>query len=831
MKISLQWLKDYLDLSVGAEEIANKLTFAGFEVEAVNGLGKGLEKVFVGEILERKQHPNADRLSLCSINVGKALSPDGAPLEIVCGAQNIKAGQKIPVATLGAHLPNGLEIKAAKIRGVASSGMLCSLDELKFPKEWQAEDGIYLLDPASTVGTPLATHLGLQDTILEISVTPNRGDALSHIGIARELSALFEVPLKLPKIEGKWQEEGRYKVKVNNAVGADLCAAYHARLVEGVKIAPSPHWLKQKIEAIGLRSINNVVDITSFVMFEMGQPLHAFDADRLTGSAGSPVITVRKAKEGENFLTLGDKQVVLKADDLVIASGSQGQEAVALAGVMGGKNSEVTDKTVNVLLEAADFDRISVRKTGRRLALLTDAGYRFERGVDAEKVTWALDRATELLEQVAGGKGRLKVSAQEKLEIKPVSLRLRHSDIVRILGKAPEQIRVLEILRALGFTTEAAAGEPEVLNVVVPSWRHDVKRTVDLVEEVARIWGFENLEAKLPLGGIGAAEPKDSKRRPYFQIRRTRRHLSSLGFFECLNLGFSSPESLAKLLSEQELANVVPIANPVTNDYSVMKPTLLEGLLNNMQHNFSHKRRDLRLFEVRRSFVAAAGKETDARLATGVEETLRLSIAVSGKEMDDFWDAQAGSIDFFFLKGVLESVFELLDVKGLQYQAKVEQSFLHPGQSATLKIGNRVLGFAGRLHPQVEKTYSFEQPVYVAELDLDQLISDKHKLASFHSYSNFPMVERDFSALVKQEVNSQDIRALVTKVAKPLLKNFHYFDVYKGSRVPEGHVSYAFRLSLGSDDHTLTDQEINSVQEKVMAELQKEFGARFAGLT
>jgi len=826
MKISYQWLKDYVNVpaEVSPEEIARKLTFAGLEVEALTNLARGLEKVVVGQILERNKHPNADRLSLTSIDVGT-----GTPLSIVCGAQNIKAGQKIPVALIGAKIPNGLEIKAAEIRKVPSQGMLCSLEELQFPKEWQAEDGIYLLDEKAVVGTPLAEHLGRNDWIFEINVTPNRGDALSHFGVAREVASLFGLAAKLPD-PTVHDTSVKIAATVTNKAGRDLCPRYFGRVVEGVKIGPSPYWLRKKLEAVGLRSINNVVDATSYVMFEMGQPLHAFDADKIKDSDGKVNVTVRTAKAQEKFKTLAAKDVELVEGDLVIAAGAD-ERGVALAGVVGGLNSEVDDKTVNVFLEAAEFNPVRVRKTGRRLATLTDAGYRFERGVDSGRVEWALHRVTDLIVQIAGGKAGPRVMAAGSEQLEPLpQLRIRLTDVQRLLGKAPELQKMIQILRGLQFPCEAAAGEQGTVAVQVPRWRKDIKRTVDLIEEVARIWGFENLESRLPLGGVGEAESVESRRRSYFQVRRIRRHLASLGFFEALNYGFTSPEILARVHSPDELKEAVHVANPVTADHSVMKPSLLSGLLLNVAHNFAHKRKDLRLFEGRRVFSklpAAAG--ADARIETGVHEEVNLALLMTGAEVDEFWQGKAAPVDFYSIKGTLESIFELLGVNGAQFQSGATRSFLHPGQAATLLSQNKPFGVVGRLHPRVEKNFDLDQDVFYAEFRLDALLTNDRKIATFKAFSLFPEVERDFSLLVKDNVNAQMIRQLVTKTARPLLQEFHFFDVYKGARVPEGHVSYAFRVVLGALDHTLTDAEISGTQQKIMKELEREFGGRFAG--
>jgi phenylalanyl-tRNA synthetase beta chain len=829
MKISFNWLKEYVSLpaEVGPAEVAKKLTFAGLEVEAVTSLAKGFDKVVVGQILERNKHPQADRLSLTKIDVGT-----GAPLEIVCGAQNIAAGQKIPVATVGAVIPNGLEIKPAKIRGVPSQGMLCSLDELLLPKEWQAEDGIFQLSADAKIGTPLADYLGLNDTILEINVTPNRGDALSHFGVARDVAALFGSQAKLPEVKVE-EKEGGVPVSIHNAAGPELCPAYYGRYIEKVKIAPSPAWLRKKLEAIGLRSINNVVDVTAFVMMEMGQPLHAFDADKLIGKGKDIAVSIGVAMEGEEFETLTEKKVTLKEGDLLIGSGDSAR-AVALAGVMGGKNSEVDDNTANVFLEAAEFNPVRVRKTGRRLGLLTDAGYRFERGVDSSRVKWALDRATDLIVQLSGGVAHGAVQAPEAAKDEsPGQIRLQVSEIQRLLGKAPDLQSVIQILRGLNITCEVAAGEQGVVMVQIPRWRKDIKRAVDLIEEVARIWGFDQLESRLPLGGFGDAESTDTRRRSYFQVRRVRRHLASLGFFEALNYGFSSPDVLEKAHGEEELKGLVRVANPVTSDYSVMKPSLVTGLLQNVQQNFAHRARNLRFFEVRRTFAmeTKAPKEADPRTLTGIEESVHLALLMTGAEVDETWEGKPQPVDFYSIKGALESVFELLGTGGLSFKPGTDKSFLHPGQSATILVGNRAVGCVGRVHPGVEKRFEIEQDAFYAELYMDALVKDDVRRVQFKEYSKFPEVERDFSALVKDDVNAAMIRAAVTKAAKPLLQDFLIFDVYRGTRVPEGHVSYAFRVTLGAADHTLTDTEITGAQNAIMKALEKDFGAKFAGLS
>ena len=827
MKISLNWLKTHVDLPPEAtpQEIAKRLTFSGLEVERLTYRAEGFDKIVIGEILERNQHPNADRLSLTKINVGA-----GDPLEIVCGAQNIKPGQKIPVALVGAKIPSGLEIKPAKIRGVASSGMLCSLDELMLPKEWQSEDGIYLLDKAAVVGTPVAEYLGLDDWLLELNVTPNRGDALSHIGVAREVAALFDSVLKQQELSVKESGAGKYPVEIVNSAGAELCPSYYGRLIEGVKVGPSPDWLQKRLESVGIRAHNNIVDITNYVLFEVGQPLHAFDAKKISQD-GKIRINVRHAKAKEQLLTLSDKMVELVSSDLVIAAGSGDGKAAALAGVMGGKDTEVSEGTADVFLEAAEFFSSSVRKTSRRLGLLSDAAYRYERGVDSAKVRWAMDLASQLMAEHAGGKVQKTFMApgSDKLPTQPM-IRLRVSEVARLLGKAPEKEQMISFLRAEGIHAEPAAGESDVVQVLVPHWRKDIKTSVDLIEEVVRLWGFDNLVGRLPLGGIGEREPKSSKRVSYFLTRRVRRHLASLGFFEALNYGFTSNERLDKLgIPEQDR---VIIQNPVSADFGVLKPTLVAGLLENLEKNFAHRKKDLRLFEVRRVFARdeAAQFGGDNRLENGVRERLKLAFVMTGADSDETWSGKPTPVSFYALKGVLESVFQMLGAGGLQFRSAGSVSYLHPGQTAEIVRGGRVLGVIGKLHPKVEKLHGFEQDVFTAEIDLETLLTENQRTATFKQFSLYPSVERDFSAEVSESVSAEELRAAVVKLAKPLVRSVAFFDVYKGSRITEGHVSYAFRVVLGADSHTLTDEEIQKVQQSIMQGLEKDFSARFAGL-
>lgn len=824
MKISLSWLKEYVDLPAGLapEELARRLTFAGFEVEAIQRQADGLDKVFVGELLEVKQHPNADRLSLTKVNVGDALGT-GEILGIVCGAKNIKVGQKVPVATVGAVIPNGLEIKASKIRGEPSAGMLCSPAELKIEAKEGAE-GILILAPEAKVGQPFAEYLGLDDVIFEINVTPNRGDALSHFGIAREVAAIFGLRVRFPEPQ---VEEKKAPVAVGiTSRDTALCPVYFARYVEGVKVGPSPDWLRKRIEALGLRSVNNVVDVTSFVLYETGQPIHAFDANTIE-MQGRIAITVRAAREKEDFSTISHKQIRLDPQDIVIGAGPQGEMAAALGGVMGSDRTEVSETTRNVLIESADFNAAHIRKTNRGHALMTDAAYRFERGVDPARIRWAADRAAALIQKVAGGYVSELFSSPESeanVVVKRPAVGLTAANIARVLGVNPGLDRAQKILETLGFAV-ARAGER--LDVTPPTWRRDIECAEDLVEEVGRIWGYENLVASVPHGMVPFRENVAEWNA---QTNTLRRLLAAQGFSEALNFSFSSREAEALVLGKEATAALVEMQGIQGKEFNVMKSSLVPGLLRNVSQNLARGRTHVALFEIRTCFSQAGGARKDTKLDTGVAETERLAIAVTGPALVEDWEGKREVADFYSLKGIVETLFEAFGRRGIQWNARELPAYLHPGQAAALFLGNRAFGAVGRVHPRVEKALDLGQAVYVAEMELGRLVSNAPVQHRFKAFSRFPTVERDFSATVKDSVDSATLRALALKSAKPLARDVRFFDVYRGERVPAGHVSYAFRVLLSAEDHTLTDKEISDAQAAIMRTLEKEVGAKFAGL-
>ena len=543
---------------------------------------------------------------------------------MVCGASNIKVGQKIPVAVVGAKLPNGMEIKASKIRGEASQGMLCAHDELGLPVPEQAERGIFILDKKAQVGQSFAEYMDRGDSILDISVTPNRGDTLSHFGVARDLSALFGGEAKLPAVKVK-EDAVSVQVELHNEVGEDSCG-YFARYVEGVKVGPSPDWLVKKVESVGLRSINNVVDVSSFVMLEIGQPIHTFDADTLV-SGDKLRVSVRSGVDKERFTTISHRELHLSPDDIVISAGDKGEKAAALAGVMGSDQTEVHAGTRNILIESAHFSPSRVRKTNRRYGLLTDAAYRFERGVDQARVAWAADRTAMLLQQVAGGKiGPLCAYKGTKIDSQPQlrEISLSVEAVEACLGKSPPAAEITQILTSLGFVVKKAKGGSFIC--VVPSWRNDVTIPEDLIEEVARIWGFEHLESKLPLGFVPIKNETNEWEK---QSRRLREHLCGLGYYEAINYAFSSHELELGVLGQDALKDMVELEAPIGQEYTLLKSSLIPGLLNNLRHNQHNQRSNVRLFEIRTCFrPGKPQKKQDPRLFTGAQESMRIGDTV-----------------------------------------------------------------------------------------------------------------------------------------------------------------------------------------------------------
>jgi phenylalanyl-tRNA synthetase beta chain len=812
MKISLKWLSDYVKLPPSPDEVARRLTMAGLEVEGMHKPGAGLEGVVVARIVESTQHPNADKLSVTKIDAG------GEPLQVVCGAKNYKVGDLVPLATVGTRLPNGVEIKRAALRGVDSHGMLCSSKELGLSEE---SSGLLILDPELKAGTPIAQALGLDDAVLEVNVTPNRPDALSHLGIARDLAVLTQQPLRPPSpnladIEGGARAADAVKIRIEDP---DRCRRYAARVIENVTIGPSPRWLRQRLEACGVRAINNVVDVTNYALLEYGQPLHGFDLDRIGGAE----IVVRVAKEGEKLTTLDGKERQLSADDLVIADK---ETPLVIAGVMGGSSSEVSDQTRRVLLESANFDPWSVRRSSKRHALHTESSHRFERGADIHAVTAALDRAAALIAELGRGtvrEGRVDVYPEK---YQPKKVLLRYARVGEVLGVSVPSEETHRILTALGFTAEAQSYTGATY--AVPAARVDVEREEDLIEEVARIRGFDQIPAALPRG-LAKLSPET---REALAERKLRQALAGAGLDEVVNYSFINPAVLpwvtpGPLESLGKERAAITLKNPLTVEMSVMRQSLYAGLLQNVSHNLRHQQETVRLYEIGRTYV---GDPRGGRQAKPVaRETLTLSGVLCGKRHGRTWTAKDEPLDFFDAKGAVEAVLAGLSVEGATFEP-VDSAPYHPRASARVLLGGEVLGTVGELHPKVAKRLDLPQAVFLFELDLEALYQAAVLVPQYTQLARFPAVLRDLAVVVPAELRNDEVRKVILDVGGPLVEDAFIFDVYTGKPIPEGKKNLAYAIRYRSADRTLTDAEVGQAHSKIIDEVNRRLGGELRGV-
>ena len=806
MKVTLNWLKQYVDFNWSSEELSERLTLLGLEVEGVHKLEGEFENIVVGEVVTRDPHPNADRLSLCRVRDGSG------ERQIVCGAQNFKVGDKVPLALPGAVMPTApgtppFVIKVGKIRSVESQGMMCSAKELGLAED---AEGLLLLPSDAKVGQPLAQHLGRagSDVVYDLEITPNRPDWNSVIGIAREISALTGNPLRLPDTTfppGEPAGPVADRVTVDLA-DAEICPRYTARLVLGIQVRPSPDWLRQSLEKVGLRSINNVVDVTNYVMLETGQPLHAFDLKRLSRDAeGRTKIVVRRATADERFTTLDGQKRTLTPEMLLIADASSG---VALAGVMGGENTEIQPSTCDVLLESAYFKPQNVRATSKALGLKTDASYRFERGADIDICDWASRRAVQLILQTAGGRADAGVvDAYPKPHVaREISLRFAKTN--EVLGVNIPAATQTSFLNALGIhtvqSTESAG------NFRVPSFRVDLKREHDLIEEIGRLFGIDKIPSTPPRGIVGW-HAYDSV---HDDLAEARRLAVALGFAEAQGQTLISEKSAVRVAPADRLA---PLAYPLSADMNVLRPSLLPGLLDSLRHNLNRQNHDVALFEVGRVFSLSEGQ---------VREERNIAFAITGARVPAFWSGEdrEARCDVFDLKGALEEWLESFGLKGIGYSRQEATGEFYIEQAAVL-LGKQTLGTMGQLSPILAKQYDLRDAVFVAELNLDLCLARRTAARSFKSLAAFPSIRRDVAMLVEDSVTHEAVLASVREAKPSNLESVQLFDVFRGKNVPEGQKSLAYALTYRAADRTLTDAEVTTAHERVVAQFQSRLKA------
>jgi len=799
MIISEQWLRDWVRVDLDAQQIATCLTNAGLEVEGVQALPGQVDNLVVGSILEVSKHPDADRLNLTKVDIGSEI------LEIVCGASNARENILVAVATVGAKLPNGLKIKKAKVRGVESNGMLCSAAELGLEEN---SDGIMELDADAQIGQRIDEYLQLEDTLIDIDLTPNRGDCLSVQGVARELNVLANGdyhPLDIQAIQA--QLENTIEIDLQDSVA---CPIYAGRVIAGIdQTATTPMWMQERLRRSGVRPISPVVDITNYVMLELGQPMHAFDQAKLNEK-----IIVRQSIKGETITLLDDSEATLDGDTLVIAD-TQG--AIAIAGVMGGAHSAIDDATTDIVLEAAHFSRISAAGRARRYGLHTESSHRFERGVDPQLPLSAIERATELVQEICGGQaGPVKAQLNDAgLQAKP-AVRIRLSRLEQLLGMPLDANEVEGILQRIADSVDKIE---DGWSVSPPSYRFDIECEADLVEEVARVKGYDNIPTALPRIAPRSKVASESN----INVRQVRQTLVAREYNEAITYSFIDPAAQL-LFSEEE---PVCLSNPLAENLSVMRTSLLPGLLNALQFNANRQNERVRLFEIGASYHQQAGSTVEVQRLAGV---------IMGPLYAPQWGIEKSKdVDFYDIKGDLEAVLSLTGHKEPFIFNEFEHIALHPGQVSAIRHSeiNEVhkadsrdceLGFVGRLHPSLQKQYGLSANVYVFEIDLDRAL--KAELPAFKRVSKFPSIKRDISVVIDQDLSvSKLLQAISSNLGKALVKAV-VFDVYQGKGVEEGRKSVSISLNLQNQEKTMTDEEAENLMQQVLTTLEQGFEAQ-----
>jgi phenylalanyl-tRNA synthetase beta chain len=816
MKISHHWLQSYIDFDLRPDQIVEGLTMLGLEVESYEDLARKFDGFVVGNVIERAKHPNADRLSLCRVDTGSGVQ------DIVCGAPNVAAGQKVAVALVGATIPHNQHdpegkpfvLGKATIRGVESNGMICSELELGLGKD---SDGILVLSQKAKPGTPLAEHLGQTDCVYEIGITPNRSDCLSHLGVAREVSLVAAsarkkrttkpLVIRRPTVkikESKIRASALARITLKDTQG---CPRYSARIIRGVRISPSPEWMQSRLTAVGVRPINNVVDVTNFVLMETGHPLHAFDFDKLAGHQ----IIVERAAQGEVFTTLDGKERILTAETLLICDA---ERPVAIAGVMGGGNSEITGSTTNILIESAWFDPRSIRKTSKALALSTEASYRFERGADIEMTTYAVDRATQLIQELTGCEVLHGVIDAYPRKRKPTQIPLRIQRTNSILGTSLSKGEIARFLAAIGFKSRSVSNDS--LLVICPSFRTDMEQEIDLIEEVARVFGYNNIETKttssIDFSTAVTSHGLETEVRNYF---------SNAGFNEMVANSLQD-------LATAELAGepTVRMLNPVSVDMSTMRTSLIPGALQIVRHNRNHGSKYLRLFEVGKTYTVSKGANLNELGAFKEED--RLLVLMSGKPITAGIGIQPRSTDLLDLKGEMDAFLSKVCLDKYRFIYYDNRSAL-TDSTILLEINGAKAGFLGRVPRELALGYDIDDDVLVCEINLAALASGINSERNYVPLPRFPSVTRDLAFVVEQSATQLSLEQAIRESGKPLLASLALFDEYRDDKLGAGKKSLAYALEFQAADHTLKDKEVDQVIRQIVESAQKRCGASLRG--
>lgn len=800
MLVSTNWLNEYVKIDdQNVEELAEKITRSGIEVDAIIDRSHQMDNVVVGYVTSCEKHPNADRLNICTVDVGREEQS-----QIICGAANVAKGQKVVTALPGAVLPGNFKIKKAKMRGEASHGMICSLQELAIegkvvPKEYA--EGIYVLPEDAKVGENALPYIGLNDVVYEFDLTPNRGDALSMLGVAYEVAAILDRDLTLPNPSYETVEEKAEDFIRVTVEAKEENPLYAAKVLRNITVGPSPQWMQNALMSAGIRPHNNVVDITNFVLLEYGQPLHAFDYDKI----GSKEIVVRLAKDGETIETLDNEDRTLTKEDIVITNG---EAPIAIAGVMGGADSEVTDQTTTVVLEAAYFKPVNVRRTSSRLALRSDSSARFEKGVDPNRVLKAADRAVELLVKYANAEVLDGTVLHDELEKEPKEIIVSPDAINRRLGMKIPQEEMEDILRRLRIPFEAKNG---MLYIEAPTRRQDLKIEEDIIEEIARMYGYDNIPMTLPV-----TEATPGLLTPYQEKRRiARRYLEGVGLYQAVTYSLVSEKNAKRFALETD--TWTQLMMPMSEEHSTLRQSLIPSLLQVLAYNVARRNTDLAFYETSSVYI---GEEEDG-LPREVE---RLAGALTGMWVNNEWQKEMKEVDFFVVKGIIEGLFNRLGLLERVTFNRLVMDDMHPGRTASILLDGKVVGMLGEIHPLVEKEFDIPK-TYVFELDLETILNTDAQVLEYEQLSKYPKITRDIALVVKRTMPATTIKEVIEKAGKPLLRDVHVFDVYEGEHVAADEKSLAFSLTYFDPTRTLTDEEVVKVHDRVLKALVEETGA------
>lgn len=800
MLVSYKRLKELVDFDLSPEELGELLTLLGMEVEEIIDYKQKYNKFYTAEVLTCERHPNADKLSLCTVSIGNQTFP------VVCGAPNVAAGQKVVLGTSGAVVPSaGFALEKRKIRGEVSDGMICSQTELEVGED---SSGIWVLPENTEIGIPLSEYLNMDDTIIELSITPNNADCLSHLGIAREIGAYFGIKVYYPNIQIQEGANSINDCASVEIIDSEKCPRYSARVVKNVKISESPDWLKSYLIKIGLRPINIAVDVTNYVLMEIGQPMHAFDLDQLSGNK----IIVKTASKGQQFTSLDGKTRTLDSEMLMIFDG---EKPVAIGGVMGGENSEITDNTSNILLESAYFNPSSVRKTSKKLSILSDSSYRFERGVDPDNVTFALDLAAKLISENCGGEIQKGIIDVYPNPISRGNVELRYSRVYDIIGIQINPQKCDEILTALHF--EKISGNNEKSTWKIPSFRVDVAFEIDLIEDIARHYNYSKIIPQFDsILNFGKTLVPEKLAMP--KLRKILRdYLVSKGFNEILTQNIIDPKSAA-MFSD----NPVKISNPLGEEMSVMRPSVIPSFLKVLLNNIRVGTSDLAFFEFGKTFKYSDSPEN---FVEGFEEQENLTIAISGNANPKSWGHIERQSDFYDIKGLAEELFEFIKAENITFEKSKEP--IHGFTPNVLKIffNKKEIGGFGEINPKIAKQYDVDQSVFMMIINANELYKIQLKSSIYHKVSQFPGMNRDLAFLLDKKVESGEIINLIYKNGGEFLKSVEIFDVYLGQGIPEDKKSVAYSMYFSSNERTLKEVEIEQVTNKIIKEIKIKYNA------